>query len=642
MQWRHNRQLHAGEARAPGHAGRRGLHWETILLQAGLDQARADAIVARAGVNGVAVPVEAVVSGALDEEHLYRELARALGLSFLSRIEPQRLMLSAREGMMLLGRAQGTVLVKYERPDGLVGFLIAPAHDDIETLRLRVEASAPLRGRLSIVAPGTLRAALARMAMPSLLQNALDGLFAMLPAQSARIVANGWQGVMLGTILIGLPAAIISAPWAAGLFIHLFFSLFFLACVGLRFIAVAGAGTPDVARLNGYDPADLPVYSVVVALYDEAEIVPDLLVALGQLVWPRGKLEIKLVCEADDEATLAALRAHRLQSFVEVVEVPPSVPRTKPKALSYALPMTSGEFLVIYDAEDRPHPFQLMEAWQRFRGSDGRLGCLQAPLVVMNFQRGAIARMFAFEYAALFRGLLPWLARRSLFIPLGGTSTHFRRDALDAVGAWDPFNVTEDADLGLRLARHGYQVGMITRPTYEDAPEKLGNWLPQRTRWFKGWIQTWLVHMRRPIRLWRDLGPGSFAMVQILCAGMVVSSIAHPVFFGSLGYVLLVFAWHETLSRLQSAILVMDLVNIALGYLTFLWLGRRTLLARESMSFWRTVLLTPVYWFFMSLAAWRALWKLYREPHFWEKTHHPRRARATRATGRGAGVRSGR
>jgi cellulose synthase/poly-beta-1,6-N-acetylglucosamine synthase-like glycosyltransferase len=449
----------------------------------------------------------------------------------------------------------------------------------------------------------------------------------MLPAQSAKIVVDGWQSVSLGIILVGLPAALFSAPWAAGLFIHLIFSLFFLACVGLRFITAASARKPTVAPLERYEPAELPVYSVLVALYREADIVPDLLVALGQLVWPRAKLEIKLVCEADDEATLAALRAHELQPFVEIVEVPTAIPRTKPKALSYALPMVSGELVVLYDAEDRPHPLQLIEAWQRFRKGDARLACLQAPLVVTNFRRGAIARMFAFEYAALFRGLLPWLARRGLFIPLGGTSTHFRREALDAVGAWDPFNVTEDADLGLRLARHGYRVGMITRPTYEEAPEKLGNWLPQRTRWLKGWMQTWLVHMRSPADLWRDLGPASFAMAQIMCAGMVVSSIAHAVFLGSLGYVFLVFAWHETIGPLQSAILGVDAANIVLGYLTFLVLGRRTLLAKERMTFWKTILLTPVYWLLISFAAWRALWKLYREPHHWEKTHHPRRGR---------------
>ena len=601
--------------------------WRNVLKRAGVPDDRARQVAEQARVNGVALPIEAIGSGATNEGRLYRALADELGVEFLARIEPRRLLLHGDESAALLGRPRRMLPVKYEHPGGLVVFLFAPAEDDIASLRQFVTASAAMRRRIKIVTPAILRTALVRSASPTLLRSALDRLFATIPAQSAKIVTNGWQSVSLGAILIGLPAALFSAPWVAGLFLHLAFSLFFLACVALRCVTAVRAGAPTMAPLEKYDPAELPVYSVLVALYREAEIVPDLLVALGRIVWPRGKLEIKLICEADDEATLAALRAHELQSFVEIVEVPPAVPRTKPKALSYALPMISGEFVVLYDAEDRPHPLQLIEAWQRFGRDDARLACLQAPLVVTNFRRGPLARMFAFEYAALFRGLLPWLARHGLFVPLGGTSTHFRREVLDAVGAWDPFNVTEDADLGLRLARHGFRTGMITRPTYEDAPEKLKNWLPQRTRWFKGWMQTWLVHMRRPADLWRDLGPASFVMAQILCAGMVVSSVAHLVFLGSLGYVFLVFVWHQTIGPLQSAILAVDATNIALGYLAFLLLGRRTLLAKELLSFWKTILLTPFYWLLMSLAAWRALWKLYREPHYWEKTYHPRRAR---------------
>src|SRR5690606_36007305 len=154
----------------------------------------------------------------------------------------------------------------------------------------------------------------------------------------------------------------------------------------------------------------------------------------------------------------------------EVIEVPPGLPRTKPKALAYALPLTGGEFVTLYDAEDRPDPMQLAEAWQRFRQSGPDLAVLQAPLEISNRSDGAIARMFAFEYAALFRGLLPWLSRRRLMLPLGGTSNHFRRAALDAVGGWDPYNVTEDADLGMRLARFGYRAGTLSRPTLEPAP----------------------------------------------------------------------------------------------------------------------------------------------------------------------------
>jgi hypothetical protein len=469
-----------------------------VLERARMPTAQTHALAARAAVNGVALPVEAVVSGSVSEERLYEALADEIGVRFLAAIDPQRLILGEGEAAMLLGRAPGTFSARYEQAGGVVLWLLAPTSDDIGVLGRRGEAANEPLGRVRIVTPRALRTALETQAKGSLLRDAVDRLFALFPAQSAKIVTSGWQSALVGAALVGLPVALIAAPWAAGLFIHLFFSLFFLACIGLRFIAATSAEAPRLAPLARYDPADMPVYSVLVALYREAEIVPDLLVALGHIVWPRGKLEIKLVCEADDEETLAALRAHALQPFVEIVEVPPGTPRTKPKALCYALPMTTGEFVVLYDAEDRPHPFQLVEAWQRFSEGDERVVCLQAPLAVTNFGRGPLARMFAFEYAALFRGLLPWLARRNLVIPLGGTSTHFRREALEAVGGWDPFNVTEDADLGIRLARHGYRVGTITRPTYEDAPETFANWLPQRTRWFKGW-------MRIPLQLHKAL-----------------------------------------------------------------------------------------------------------------------------------------
>jgi cellulose synthase/poly-beta-1,6-N-acetylglucosamine synthase-like glycosyltransferase len=268
--------------------------------------------------------------------------------------------------------------------------------------------------------------------------------------------------------------------------------------VVLRLLAWVEAGRLRPRPLPPADPARQPVYSVLVALYREKEMVPQLLAALGRLQWPRARLEIKLVCEADDDETLAALRGYRLPPTMEIVLVPSALPRTKPKALAYALPLCSGEFVTLYDAEDRPDPLQLVEAWQRFCEEPPEVACLQAPLAVANGGASALSTMFSFEYAALFRGLLPWLARRRLALPLGGTSNHFRRAALDEVGGWDAYNVTEDAELGVRLARYGYRTGVITRPTWEDAPETLAVWLPQRIRWFKGW-------MRRVVKSYNNL-----------------------------------------------------------------------------------------------------------------------------------------
>ncbi|MCB1376689.1 MAG: glycosyltransferase, partial [Rhodobacteraceae bacterium] len=173
-------------------------------------------------------------------------------------------------------------------------------------------------------------------------------------------------------------------------------------------------------------------------------------------------------------------------------------------------------------------PGQLLEAWAAFRDGDDRLGCLQAPLAIANLRANWIAGLFALEYSGLFRILIPFLARIRMPIPLGGTSNHFRRSALEAAGGWDPHNVTEDADLGMRLYAHGYRTGTLSRATIESAPVSLGIWIRQRTRWLKGWAQTWLVAMRRPARTCRALGPGGFVVFQLLIAGMLVSALAHP------------------------------------------------------------------------------------------------------------------
>lgn len=216
------------------------------------------------------------------------------------------------------------------------------------------------------------------------------------------------------------------APAVLFTVLHVLATAFFFACGAMRFLAACSAGRPQRGSRAPLRAAEMPVYSVLVALYREAEIVPDLVASLNRLVWPRDRLEIKLVCEADDRVTLGAIRAVDLPRHIEVVEVPPSLPRTKPKALSYVLPTVRGELVALYDAEDDPHPLQLVAAWRCFRTGGPDLASVQATLCISNAREGLIARSFALEYAALFRGLLPWLARYGLMLPLGGTSNHFR------------------------------------------------------------------------------------------------------------------------------------------------------------------------------------------------------------------------
>lgn len=602
--------------------------WLPILKILSIDEEEAYRVEARAKMAGVCFQTELLSSGLVSERTLFMALAQHLGLAFVQRVDPNALVMREKQGLAALGRRGGARLSLIVDERGLSVVLIAPDKLNISALRSFVQRYPRASTRIRVVQPTVLRDAISTRSQKALMRIATEELFSIAPDMSARFVANAWQGAVLGAALVSLVFAAFYAPWPTLLVLHGLFSLAFFSCVLLRVVIRLGGRTRAEASFATVRPAEMPVYSVLIALYKEAEIIPDLLIALGKIVWPRAKLEIKLVCEQDDGETLAALRAQELRPYIEVIEVPAGGPRTKPKALSYALPMTSGTFVALYDAEDRPHPFQLVEAWHAFRNSDEHLACVQAPLSISNRRESWVSSMFALEYAALFRAVLPWLARRGFMMPLGGTSNHFRRSALEAAGGWDPYNVTEDADLGARLCRFGYRTDVIWNATQEDAPTDIRTWLPQRTRWFKGWVQTWLVHMRNPFATLRELGMPSFLVMQVLFAGMVLSALAYGVFWATTIGIGAYWIFGGVFRPAESLLLIIDTANVVLGHAAFLMLGWSTLHKTERPGFWKRVLWTPAYWCLMSVAAWRCVWQLYWNPHHWEKTPHKRRHQA--------------
>ena len=366
----------------------------------------------------------------------------------------------------------------------------------------------------------------------------------------------------------------------------------------------------------------LPRYTVVAALKDEAEVALQLVARLSALDYPRDRLEGLLVLESDDPATLAAVRACRLPPWLRVVVAPPGRPRTKPRALNVALAQARGEQLVIYDAEDAPHPGQLREAAARFAHEGDRLACLQAPLRIHG-GAGPLGRQFAAEYAALFELILPGLARFGLPFPLGGTSNHFRVAALRSVGGWDAWNVTEDADLGFRLHRHGWRLGMLALPTWEPPPDGLGDWLPQRARWLKGFMQTWGVHMRAPL----GLGAGGLAVFQLTLGQAIASACLQAPVTAWLASALLTAA----VAGVPPAVPLADLALALAG-----WGVAAAACAegsRRAGTAWRLgdALAAPLYWSLLTLAQAHALWRLAASPFHWDKTRHAPDAAAGRA-----------
>jgi cellulose synthase/poly-beta-1,6-N-acetylglucosamine synthase-like glycosyltransferase len=300
--------------------------------------------------------------------------------------------------------------------------------------------------------------------------------------------------------------------------------------------------------------------------------------------------------------------------------VPQGSPRTKPKALNYALQFCRGRLLTIYDAEDVPEPNQLRTVALEFSRADEKLACLQAQLTFYNPNENWLTRQFTAEYATLFGLMLPALASFDLPLPLGGTSNHFRTSILRKIGGWDPYNVTEDADLGVRLARLGFRTGVIESLTYEEANTQLVNWLRQRARWIKGFMQTWLVHMRNPVRTASELGATGFWTLQSFTAGVFLSALFHPFLIAITIWLFIVNPPHASLPA--TALAGLNLEVFVLGYGVAMLAGIKALRRQGKKGGWFTVATMPVYWLLISIAAWLALWQFIFSPFQWNKTEH--------------------
>jgi cellulose synthase/poly-beta-1,6-N-acetylglucosamine synthase-like glycosyltransferase len=558
---------------------------------------------------------------------LYLAFAERCGLQFTAVIHPADLIIDSDDD----AKPFDLPFVHYRLSSTNVVLLAAPPPEQLDallqTLPLQLQAK-----RLLITTPACLNAAWERHREVSNLNHAIEAHAAQTPELSSRIQMQGWQGWLAGLMCGFAPAVILLFPFFGLTALHIIVGVFFLGCSLLRFIAAFAprARRQSVANDLDLQPSEmLPRYTVLVAAYKEASVAQQLIEALSRLDWPKSRLDVIIACEKDDLETISAFHSLRPPPFIRIVEVPEGGPRTKPKALMYVLPMVRSEFLVLYDAEDRPHPGQLKEAWRAMRTNPDNLACVQAPLQVSNAGTNFLTRLFAFEYDALFRGLLPFLGKHSFFMPLGGTSNHFRVSLLRAAGGWDPFNVTEDADLGLRFHALGMKTAMITLPTLEDAPETFMVWLRQRTRWYKGYIQTWMVSLRRPIVLIENTSLSKMLITQALIGGLVMSAAAHGVFLLMLGLWVLMHGTSDffgsgvfqNLAMFQGLALF-DVVNIAFGYIAFCCLG----LSHARIANWRDalrcVLSVPFYWALLSIAAWRAIFQIVRFPHLWEKTPH--------------------
>ncbi|MDO8585179.1 MAG: glycosyltransferase [bacterium] len=370
-------------------------------------------------------------------------------------------------------------------------------------------------------------------------------------------------------------------------------------------------------------PGDVPVYSILVPLYHEERVIPGLLKALTALDWPRELLEILLVVDSDDELTIAVLKRMKLPKHIRVIAVRPDpYLRSKPRVLNAALCLAKGEFVVVYDAEDRPERDQLKKAWRMFRRYPN-IACLQARLDYYNESQNVLTRWFVAEYAAWFGYTLPALSALKLPVPLGGTSNHFRAATLKTIGGWDPYNVTEDCDMGMRIYRLKGRCAtlMLNSTTYEEASADIRNWICQRRRWIKGFFQTFIVHVRHPVQAIRNFGVRGFAAFTFCTFGGSVVHLVNIVFWSLFvvwlcgGNALIAPFFPPFVRGMHLFAFIFGNVSLVLLHVLVALKERRYITALVSVFM-------PLYWGLMAVAVVQGFYQLLTKPHHWDKTHH--------------------
>jgi len=548
--------------------------------------------------------------GLIGEDAYYRALARHLRLPYYRGEIPVAQSVEADPAI-----ACGVAPLAPNRAGLRV--IAAPRAVAIRYLLDRAEAGA-LPSGLSIASPRMLSGKVRAQAGARIAAAAADALARRDPTLCARSGVSRGQYVAFALFAVVAMAAETVAPDGFALILSAALWSLFAAAIVLRNLAVAAADAESPSR--PLDDAELPIYTIIAPLRGEARMVAKLVRRLDALDYPRGKLDIKLVVERDDEATRRALESLDLPARYDVVVAPPGRPATKPRALNVALPAARGALVVVYDAEDEPDSDQLRLAAARF-AADPTVHCLQAALTIDNAADSWISAMFAIEYATLFDLINPGLAALDLPIPLGGTSNHFRVRTLRCVGAWDAWNVTEDADLGMRLAFAGARVGALASSTAEEAPAALTAWFRQRVRWQKGWMQTLIVHSRRPLRFARALGRSHALAALALFGGSTLGGLfGPPLFFAA--------AWRAASGQLGVATVWQIMGDLAIYMLALSGLMTMTIpgltaMRRRRIAVRPRILATlPLYYAMICVATWAALFDLAIRPYHWAKTEH--------------------
>jgi glycosyltransferase XagB len=445
------------------------------------------------------------------------------------------------------------------------------------------------------------------------------------PTEPPTVLSRGQKvAIVLGPLALAF--GLVEAPVITLIAVTALLMVLYIACNSLKvFLINRALNDPCRVTVDGVEdriPDDeLPIYTILLPVYREAGMLDQLVQGIRALDYPENHLDVKLLLEEDDLETRAAAAGMDLPDCFDVLVVPAVGPTGKPRACNHGLAKARGEFLVIYDAEDRPEGDQIRKSVLAFKEAAPDVVCLQAQLNYFNRTRNLLTRWFTAEYSVWFDQLLPGLQAMNVVIPLGGTSNHFITARLREIGGWNAFNVTEDADLGVRILLRGWKTAILNTTTYEEATSRYPNWIRQRSRWVKGYMQTYLYHMRHPFRLAGQMNPKAFVAFQLFFGAGTLCLLLNPLFWA---LTILWFGTHLHLiqSIFPAPVLYLGLIGLFLGNAACVLSMVSGCFGRRNYEDVKYALLVPIYWVLMSVAAWKALVQLCYKPMYWEKTTH--------------------
>lgn len=564
-------------------------------------------------------PVNKIISnyGYVNEDILYSQYAKYLGLGFCNNMQ-NTIKISNLINYQLCIENQFIIAD---------GFVITSQITD--KLKLIIKNYNYSQYTIKITTPENLKRLISKHFDEQLQSDAIDRLHHTFPQYSSKYLFKSLR------TKICLLVAILIGAWAylnLGHFLAISFILSNICYLGTlafkaRFFFKGLHQQKKISnntKVTKTSDINLPIYTILIPLFKEDKVINKLINAIRSIDYPKCKLDVKLIVEEQgDDLTLKAIKRQNCESMFDVIIVPESYPQTKPKACNYALSFAKGEYVAIYDAEDICDPYQLKKALNCFENSSYKTVCVQAKLNFFNKNENLLTRMFAIEYSGLFDFKIKGLKALNAPIPLGGTSNHFKIDALKKLCLWDAYNVTEDADLGLRIYAKGWQVEIINSTTYEEAPISYKSWINQRSRWIKGHMQTYFVHMRNPVKLIKEIGLRGFLGFQMFIGAPALVFLLVPImlFLGLLVYLNVINTPLPDYYNEQMLFKNAWIVLITGAFLQILF----AIIIISKNKWFNFLKFTPFYvfyWILHSVASLKALWQLVFNPHYWEKTEH--------------------